>query len=48
LNIDFRESDKLKQETIEKLAKRIEQHKDQVAMLLSKNMSRWNEDDRTT
>lgn len=45
LNIEFRESDKLKQEAIEKLAERIEQHKDQVAGLLSRNMSRWDEDD---
>lgn len=45
LNIEFRESDKLKQEAIEKLAERIEQHKDQVAALLTRNMSRWEEDD---
>lgn len=45
LNIEFRESDKLKQEDIEKLAERIEQHKEQVATLLSRNMNRWGEDD---
>lgn len=45
LNIDFRESDKLKQEDIEKLAERIEQHKGQVAALLSRNMNRWDADD---
>lgn len=43
LNIEFRESDKLKQESIEKLAERIEKHKEQVAGLLSRNMSRWGE-----
>ncbi len=41
LNIEFRESDKLKLEGIEALAQRIEQHKDQVAELISRNMSRW-------
>jgi hypothetical protein len=45
LNIEFRDSDRLKQETVEKLAERIEQHKDQVAALLSRNMRRWDEDD---
>lgn len=45
LNIDFRESDKLKHEDIEKLAERIEHHKEQVSALLSRNMSRWDEDD---
>ncbi|EPC4035722.1 hypothetical protein ACRZON_002228 [Aeromonas salmonicida] len=45
MNIEFRESDKLKREAIEKLAERIEQHKDQVAALLTRNMSRWEEDD---
>lgn len=44
LNIEFRESDKLKLEAIENLAARIEQHKDQVAGLLSRNMSRWGDD----
>lgn len=44
LNIEFRESDKLKQEAIEKLAERIEQHKELVAGLLSRNMSRWGDD----
>lgn len=41
LNIEFRESDKLKREAIEALAVRIEQHKDQVASLLSRNLNRW-------
>lgn len=45
LNIEFRESDKLKREAIEALAERIEQHKDQVAGLLSRNMNRWGDDD---
>ncbi|HHG9163891.1 MobC family plasmid mobilization relaxosome protein [Enterobacter hormaechei subsp. xiangfangensis] len=31
LNIEFRESDKLKQEAIEKLAERIDQHLDHVS-----------------
>ncbi len=44
LNIEFRESDKLKREAIEALAERIEQHKDQVASLLSRNMNRWRDD----
>ncbi|SHJ84124.1 plasmid mobilization relaxosome protein MobC [Halomonas caseinilytica] len=44
LNIEFRESDKLKREAIEALAERIEQHKDQVATLLSRNMNRWRDD----
>lgn len=44
LNIEFRESDKLKREAIEALADRIEQHKDQVASLLSRNMNRWRDD----
>lgn len=44
LNIEFRESDKIKRESIEKLAERIEEHKDQVAGLLSRNMNRWGED----
>lgn len=41
LNIEFGESDKLKQESIEKLAERIGQHKSLVAGLLSRNMNRW-------
>ncbi|MDN6297531.1 MAG: plasmid mobilization relaxosome protein MobC [Halomonas sp.] len=45
LNIEFRESDKLKREAIEALAERIEQHKDQVAGLLTRNMNRWGDDD---
>lgn len=45
LNIEFRESDKLKQEAIEKMAERIDQHKEQVAALLNRNMSRWEEND---
>lgn len=44
LNIEFRESDKLKREAIERLAERIEQHKDLVAGLLSRNMNRWGAD----
>ncbi|KAA0010062.1 MobC family plasmid mobilization relaxosome protein [Billgrantia pellis] len=44
LNVEFRESDKLKREAIEALAERIEQHKDKVASLLSKNMNRWRDD----
>lgn len=44
LNIEFRDSDKLKQDDIEKLADRIEQHKDLVAGLLSRNMNRWGDD----
>ncbi|WP_348826933.1 plasmid mobilization relaxosome protein MobC [Halomonas sp. RT37] len=44
LNIEFRDSDKLKREAIEALAERIEQHKDQVASLLSRNMNRWRDD----
>lgn len=45
LNIEFRESDKIKQEAIEKLAERIEQHKEQVAALISRNKNRWGESD---
>lgn len=44
LNIEFRERDKLKRVAIEALADRIEQHKDQVANLLSRNMNRWRGD----
>lgn len=44
LNIEFRDSDKLKLDGIEKLAERIEQHKDLVADLLTRNMSRWGDD----
>lgn len=44
LNIEFRESDKLKQEAIEALGERIEQHRDQVAGLLSRSLNRWRED----
>ena len=44
LNIEFRDSDKLKLEGIEKLAERIEQHKDLVADLLTRHMSRWGDD----
>lgn len=44
LNIEFRESDKLKREAIEKLDERIEQHKDLVAALLARNMNRWSDD----
>ena len=44
LNIEFRDSDKLKLEGIEKLAERIEHHKDLVADLLTRNMSRWGDD----
>ncbi|MBD3699188.1 hypothetical protein IE994_24040 [Enterobacter hormaechei] len=36
LNIEFRESDKLKQEAIEKLAERIDQHLDHVSELFDK------------
>lgn len=43
LNIEFREGDKLKQEAIENLMERIEQHKKQVANLLARNMNRWDE-----
>ncbi|MET7091327.1 plasmid mobilization relaxosome protein MobC [Klebsiella pneumoniae] len=35
LNIEFRESDKLKQEAIEKLAERIDQHLDHVSELFT-------------
>lgn len=41
LNIEFRESDRLKQNAIENLIERVEQHKDQVTALLSRNMNRW-------
>jgi len=44
LNIEFREGDKLKREAIEALAERIDQHKDQVASLLSKSLNRWRDD----
>ncbi|PMR77774.1 plasmid mobilization relaxosome protein MobC [Billgrantia endophytica] len=44
INIEFRESEKLKQDAIEKLIERIEQHKDLVASLLSRNMNRWRDD----
>uniref|UniRef100_UPI002931AD04 plasmid mobilization relaxosome protein MobC n=1 Tax=Klebsiella pneumoniae TaxID=573 RepID=UPI002931AD04 len=43
LNIEFRESDKLKQEAIEKLAERIDQHLDHVSELFDKTWSRWHE-----
>ncbi len=45
LNIEFRESDKLKQESIEKLAERIDQHLDHVSELFDKTWSRWHDDD---
>ncbi|MDT8880300.1 plasmid mobilization relaxosome protein MobC [Halomonas saccharevitans] len=45
LNIEFRESDNLKRDAIEKLVERIELHKEQVASLLSRNMNRWGDDD---
>lgn len=44
LNIEFRESDKLKQDAIEKLVELIELHTEQVASLLSRNMNRWSDD----
>jgi len=44
INTDWRESDKLKQEAIETLGERIEQHRDQVAGLLSRRLNRWRED----
>ncbi|WP_117273191.1 plasmid mobilization relaxosome protein MobC [Klebsiella pneumoniae] len=43
LNIEFRESDKLKQEAIEKLAERIDQHLDHVSELFDKTWSRWHD-----
>ncbi|NDL70841.1 MobC family plasmid mobilization relaxosome protein [Halomonas alkaliphila] len=45
LNIEFRESDKLKQQAIMALSDRIEQHKGQVASLLSRSMNRWRDDE---
>lgn len=45
LNIEFRESDKLKRDAIEKLVELIELHKEHVASLLSRNMNRWGDDD---
>jgi len=44
INIDWRESEKLKLDHIEKLAGRIEHHKDQVSELLDRNMNRWGND----
>ncbi|ELU1680204.1 plasmid mobilization relaxosome protein MobC [Vibrio parahaemolyticus] len=41
LNIDFHENDKIKQDAIENLIERIEQHKGQVAELIDRNMNRW-------
>ncbi|CDL22438.1 MULTISPECIES: hypothetical protein [Gammaproteobacteria] len=43
MNIEFRESDKLKQEAIEKLAERIDQHLDHVSELFDKTWSRWHD-----
>uniref|UniRef100_UPI00388DF830 hypothetical protein n=1 Tax=Enterobacter hormaechei TaxID=158836 RepID=UPI00388DF830 len=43
MNIEFRESDKLKQEAIEKLAERIDQHLDHVSELFDKTRSRWHD-----
>ncbi|ERN56932.1 hypothetical protein N598_25700 [Klebsiella pneumoniae 303K] len=43
LDIEFRESDKLKQEAIEKLAERIDQHLDHVSELFDKTWSRWHD-----
>ncbi|MFN3710612.1 MAG: plasmid mobilization protein [Alishewanella aestuarii] len=43
LNIEFRDSDKLKLEGIEGLIERIEQHKDTVADLLTRSMNRWHD-----
>ncbi|HDU3873452.1 TPA: plasmid mobilization relaxosome protein MobC, partial [Klebsiella pneumoniae] len=43
LNIEFRESDKLKQEAIEKLAERIDQYLDHVSELFDKTWSRWHD-----
>ncbi|SHE52226.1 mobilisation protein (MobC) [Modicisalibacter ilicicola DSM 19980] len=45
INIEFRESEKLKQDAIEKLIERIEQHKEHVTGLLSRNMNRWGDND---
>ena len=45
LNIEFRDSDKLKLEGIEQMAEKIEQHKDLVAGLLNRNMNRWSDDE---
>ncbi|WP_188861289.1 plasmid mobilization relaxosome protein MobC [Marinobacterium nitratireducens] len=44
LNIEFREGDRIKLRAIEALVERIEQHKDKVAALLSRNMNRWSDD----
>lgn len=44
LNVEFRESDKLKLAGIEAMAARIEQHREQVAGLLSRSMNRWRDD----
>lgn len=44
LNIEFRESDKLKREAIERLVERIEQHKGLVSGLIDRNLNRWGSD----
>ncbi len=44
LNIEFREGDRIKLQAIEALAERIEQHKGEVAGLLSRNLNRWSDD----
>lgn len=45
LNIDYRQTERVKREIIEALAQRIDQHKNQVYELLNKSMNRWGDDD---
>lgn len=42
INIEFREGENLKKEAIDALSQRIEDHKNLVSDLLSRNMNRWN------
>lgn len=44
LNIEFRESDKIKREAIEALSERITEHIDHIDELFTRNMNRWGND----
>ncbi|EAV2676858.1 MobC family plasmid mobilization relaxosome protein [Salmonella enterica] len=41
LNVEFRDSDKLNKELIERLLEQIDGHRDKVSNLIDRNMNRW-------
>ena len=41
LNVEFRDSDKLNKELIDRLLEQIDGHRDKVSNLIDRNMNRW-------